>query len=218
MDHTQQIGSDITIDPLAYQDIDDDIYTYPYTLKLSDVINGAAEVPADGVRIYARAWVDGVDELYTVNNDSFMTVGGLLSKYQSQILMDSALIEGENGTYTVKADISNNSLQDTDIGEITADILDSNNNILASVPLNQENSTMAGENKRKLTAKVPALSAKPASVSLRSSTQSITLDAMTNGGISDAVSVNLTADKTIAGMLPEATAGGEPVAAAGDIR
>ena len=53
MNHEEQIGDIITIDPSAYQDIDNNIYTYTQTLNVKDFIGNAQEVPEEGIRIYA---------------------------------------------------------------------------------------------------------------------------------------------------------------------
>ena len=145
MAHTQQVGSDITIGSANYKDIDDDIYTLPYTVELKDLIGTAAEVPDEGVRLYAHARIEDTDELYTLNNDSFVTLKGLMTKYQSQTRMDPALVE-ENGKYSVVADIGNNSLQSTDLGNIVADIIDDRNKVLTTVKLTQDGAlTLKGE-------------------------------------------------------------------------
>ncbi|MBR4319236.1 MAG: hypothetical protein IKP69_04195, partial [Oscillospiraceae bacterium] len=192
MNHEEQIGTDITIDSSAYQDIDNDIYILNKTFDVTDFIGNAEEVPDEGVRLYARAWVEDVEELYTLDNDSAVTFKGLLSKYQSQITMDSALTGDETNGYKVVADISNNSLQPAEIGAITADILDSKHKVLASVPLYETALTLDGEHTEKLTATVPELTGTPVSVSLRSSTKSVLLDA--GDGFCDAVTISLTKD------------------------
>lgn len=205
-EHKEQVGDTITIDPSAYQDIDDDIYTYRQTLNVSDFIGDALEIPEEGVRVYAYTWIDDVDEIYTSNNSAAVGFKGLITKYQSQITMDTALISEEDNEYTVVANISNNSLQSTDVGAITADILDSNNRVLASVDLTSSALTLEGEQVKMLSVKAPQLSETPANVSLRSAEKSVILDP--GSGTCEVVSISLTTDNKPAGLLPEATRSG----------
>ncbi len=204
MAHTEQIGETITIDPSAYQDIDGDIYTFIQTINVTDLIGSTQEIPDSGIRVYASTWVDNTDELYTMNNDANVTINGLLSKYKSQTTMDTALIAGDDGNYTVNADITNNSMLDADLGSITADILDANGAVLTTVDLTDKALTLTGEQNVKLYKALPELTGEPAAVSLRSSEKSVVLDAQSNFGTSDAASLALTADNKPAGLLPDA--------------
>lgn len=206
-EHTQKIGeNDITIDQAAYNDIDNDLYVYNKTIDVSSLIGNAAEIPEEGVRIYAHVWVEDVDELYTEDNDASVTFKSLLTKYQSQITMDSALVENNDGTYSFNANISNNSLQDTEVGSITADILDNNNKVIDSVELTDNDLTLSGEHTEKLTTATKRLSKAPASVALRSSAKTIILDP--GRGSCDAVSMELNADNKIGSVLPAANRSG----------
>lgn len=202
--YNEQIGKIITIDPSAYQDIDDDIYTYQQTLNVSDFIGNAEEIPENGIRIYANAWIEDTDELYTHNNSASVVFNGLLAKYETPLRMDASLVSDENNAYSVVADISNNSLQEADIGTVTADILDKFNKIIASVPLSESAITLEGEQSRSFTVPVPQLSKEPVTVSLRSSEKSVLLDARTNGGNCDAATIMLNKENKPAGQLPEA--------------
>ena len=205
--HQQQIGEVITIAPSAYQDIDDDIYVYNQTLNVEDFIGNALEVPEEGIRIYAQTWVDDTEELYLDNNYSTVTFKGLLSKYQSQIIMDSALINNENNGYTVVANISNNSLQNAEIGTVVADILDRRNKVLTSVEISNGELTLNGEQTQSFSVPVPEFSGEPVQVSLRTTEKSVFLDAQTNGGTIEAPTLSLTTDNKPA-VLPEATRNG----------
>lgn len=206
MRHENQIGETVTIDSSAYQEIDQDIYTYIYTVNVSDLIGTEAEVPDQGVRLYASTWVEDTDELYTMNNNANVTINGLLSKYKSLTTMDTALVKGDDDSYTINADITNNSMQNADLGSITADVLDSEGKVITSVVMTENALTLTGEQNVKLSKALdPELPDVPVSVSLRSSEKSVILDVQTNLGTSDVAALALTADNKPAGQLPTAT-------------
>lgn len=206
--YTQQVGSTVDVPTAAYADIDEGIYSYVQKLNVSDFIESdSSEIPDEGIHIYARAWVDGMEELYTANNASSISFKGLLTKYESVMTMDT-FVEENNGQYTVKAFIRNNSLQNTDLGSITADILDDKNNVLESVELTN-NLMLTGEHEETLTSEPLTIDdGTPSSVALRSSTTSVILDATTNGGVADTTVIELTKDGTLPALLPSATKSG----------
>ena len=207
--HQTKIGQTIIIPETAYQDIDNDVYTYTQSLNVTDFISESdKEIPDDGIRVYARAWIDDTDELYTLNNNASVSFRGLLDKYQVPLTMDVALESGENDTYNVIADIRNNSLQDTDVGTLTADILDSKHRVLASVPLTtgENGLTMTGEQSISYNVTNQQFSGTPTMVSLRSSAKSVILDA--GEGTCDAVALSLNNDNKIVGNMPTASRGG----------
>ena len=206
--HQEQIGDAITIDPAVYQLIDNDIYTYTQTFNVSDFIGNSEEIPEKGIRIYAETWVDDTDELYTNNNSASVSFKGLLSKYGSQLTMDAALVGNEENSYSVEAEIRNNSIQKFNAGELVADILDKRQRVLTSIPLSNGNLILNGEEIKNYSIALPELESEPMSVSLRSSEKSVFLDAKTCGGSSEAATITLTADNKPAGMLPEATRNG----------
>ena len=122
--YTQQVGDTVDILSDADADIDEGVYTYLQTLYVSDFIDSdAKEIPDSGIRVYARAWVEDVEELYTTNNEAMLFFQGLLTKY-GQMTVDTFLVEND-GQYTVNADIRNNSIQ-AYTGIPTATLLDSN--------------------------------------------------------------------------------------------
>ena len=174
-------------------------------MNVADLIGTAAEVPDGGVRVYASAWVEDTDELYTMNNNTNVTINGLLSKYKSMTTMDTALVKGDGDSYTINADITNNSLQNADLGSITADVLDSKGKVLTSVVMTENALTLNGEQNVKLSKALDTeLTDEPTSVSLRSSKKSVILDAQTNFGTADVAALALTADNKPAGQLPTA--------------
>ena len=87
--------------------------------------------------------------------------------------MDASLLTDDKDGYTITANISNNSLQPAEIGIITADMLDSEGEIMVSVELNDTALTLGGEAKTTLTAKAPELAGKPVQIALRSSEKSV---------------------------------------------
>lgn len=209
IDHKNQIGDIITIDPSSYQDIDDDIYTYQTTMNLSELLtDDIQEVPEDGIHIFAYTWIEDSEEISTSDNDASVVLNGLLSKYERQINMEASLAGDSEEGYTVVANISNNSLQAVDTGSLSADILDRRHRILASVPLTEEELTLDGEQTKNFTIPLPELNGEPVAVSLHSSEKSVFLDAKTCGGSSEASTISLTSDNKPAGILPEATRNG----------
>ncbi|MBQ8945470.1 MAG: InlB B-repeat-containing protein [Lachnospiraceae bacterium] len=157
--HMHQIGEDITIDSGNYADIDDGFYTYTQSINVTDMTD-EPEIPNEGVSVYARAWVEeaelvdgkavAVDELYHNDNESLISFRGLLTKYEEKMTRDGMIIPGETeGTYTIKADVRNNSLRAVDLTKITADIYDEADNILKEdVELKDSDVTLQGEEKR----------------------------------------------------------------------
>lgn len=209
-----QVGTAVTVPSSSYADIDDGIYATVQTLNVDDFIEPLTdiEVPDGGVRVYAKAWVENadgslVDELYPQNNTASLSFRGLLEKYESSSTMDTVLLGGENGAYTVSADIRNNSLQLGNFGDVTADIMDAENRVLKSVPM-ARSLTLTGEASRNLTATVSDIEGTPAAVSLRSSLNSVILDAETNGGSCVLHSISLTKDGTLPNDMPIAEKSG----------
>ena len=143
-----------------------------------------------------------------MNNEASVSFKSRLSKYDSEVIMDATLIEDENNGYAVMADISNTSLQQLNIGSITADVFDSRHRLLASVPISESDIILKGEENKNLTAALPELKAEPSVVTLRSSEKSVVLDAKTNGGMSEATAISLNTEGKPSGMLPEATKNG----------
>ena len=212
--YSQQIGDTISIPATAYADIDDGIYSTRQTLNVSDWLEaGQSEIPDEGIRVYARAWVEDVEELNTTNNGSTVSFQGLLTKYKTAITTDSFLEQGENNSYTVSATVRNNSLQTTDLGEISADILDGQGKVLKNVPLTN-NLTLTGEQKTSLTGAFTLSEGKtPAAVVLRSSAAALNvlLDANggTIGGTDNTTVVPLTKDGKLPNLMPTASIEGK---------
>ena len=208
--HTQQVEETITIPAANYADIDGGYYTYLNTLKVEDFIDGANEIPDSGISVYARTWIeeaDGetADELYPQDNDGSLSFTGLLAKYESLMTMDTFIDQEEDDAYTVNAVVRNNSLQSAELGSITADILDDKNQVLASVELTSGNLTLTGEEKRTLTSEPFTLDGTPVAIVLRSSSNSVLLDAAVNGGVTDTTAISLTQDGKLPAFIPTAS-------------
>lgn len=130
--------AEYTVPTERLADIDEGLYTYKATLSVRDLIGEAEEIPEAGVTVYAKAWLehDGNEFEYdTSNNSASLFFNGLLTKYEEVTTMDSALLTNGSGGYTVQADIRNNSLRETDLGDIIVDVLDSDNKVLESVKI-----------------------------------------------------------------------------------
>lgn len=135
--YSEQIGATVDIDESTYADIDGGFGTYTQSVNVSDIIGASdREIPDEGVSVYARAWVEEaalvegkpvvVEELYPNDNESMISFKGLLTKYGEKLTMDGVLIPGDEGKYTIQADIRNNSLQPVYLSEIRAKVLDEN--------------------------------------------------------------------------------------------
>jgi hypothetical protein len=156
------------------------------------------------VTVYAKAWIEGGEEPYTSNNSESLFFDGLLTKYEEVTTMDTALLAGEGeGSYTVQADIRNNSMQQADLGSIIVDVLDSDNNLLESIKMQESPLTLSTEQSKSLTKTITVEDGTPASAKVRSSALSVVLDP--NGGVCGETSASLTKYGTLSGMLPEAT-------------
>ena len=209
----QSVSETITIPASAYADIDAGIYTYLHTLSVRDFIGEAAEIPESGITVVAKAWVEDPDsaekyqELYPYDNVASLDFDGLLTKYDTLYSADTAIAENGDETYDVSVKIRNNSLQETDLGTVTADILDSQNKVLASVPLSDSPLKLSTEQTRALSLTSVKLTTpgKPASVQLRSTAATVTLDVSVNGGECTEAYVQLTADGKLPDTLPVAT-------------
>ena len=208
----QPVSETFTIPETAYADIDEGIYTYLYTLNVRDFIGDAAEISESGITVVAKAWVEDSDsdeayeELYTYDNTASLDFDGLLTKYETPYSTDTAIVDNGNETYDISVKIRNNSLKQNNLGTVTADILDSRNNVLASVPLDEDTITLTAEQTQTYSKKNIALTTagKPASVQLRTA-NTVTLDVATNGGECTDAYVTLTADGKLPATLPVAT-------------
>ena len=206
----QPVSETFTIPESAYADIDAGIYTYLYTLNVRDFIDASAEIPESGITVVAKAWVEDpagtekYEELNPYDNIASLDFDGLLTKYETAYSTDTAIADNGNETYDISVKIRNNSLQKTDLGDVTADILDSQNKVLASVPL--EEITLSCEQTKTLSKKNVALTTagKPASVQLRTA-NTVNLDVSVNGGTCTDAYVQLTADGKLPDTLPAAT-------------
>ena len=207
-EHENMIGGEVTIGESALADIDAGTYTAVQTIDVTQLFDSEdGEIPDDGLTVYAGAWVTDTAEPDETNNSSSISFKGLLTKYESLMTMDTFVgVEGD-GKYTVNAMIRNNSLQPAALGSITADVLDDKNHLLASVDLT-EDLTLKGEERKDIRSAPLALDGTPASVSLRSSTASVLLDAATNGGVADIPSVELTKDGKLPANMPSASKAG----------
>ena len=97
-------------------------------------------------------------------------------------------------------------MQEATLGSIYADVLDSDGNVIETVLMNDTETelTLPGEENTPLTKTLENLTKEPVSVVLRDAAKSVKLDAKTNSGTTDEVSVALTPENKIAGMIPAA--------------
>ena len=128
--HETMIGEAVSLPAEDYADIDQGIFTTVRTIDVTQLFTGD-EIPEAGLTVYARAWVEDTEEPDSYNNDSFISFTGLLARNNGEKLtMDSAL-EVNDGSYTVYAELRNNSMQAMNAGIPVAVLLDSNGNIIA---------------------------------------------------------------------------------------
>ena len=128
--HENMIGEEITVSAADYADIDKGIFTTVQTIDVTGLYSGD-EIPEEGLTVYAHAWVDETEEPDVYNNDSFISFSGLLVRNNGEKLTTDTALEVNDGTYTVYADIRNNSMQEVNAGIPVAVLLDSNGNIIA---------------------------------------------------------------------------------------
>ncbi|MBR0303081.1 MAG: InlB B-repeat-containing protein, partial [Clostridia bacterium] len=114
-----------------YAEIDKGIYTTVHTINVSDLYSGNGEIPEGGLTVYARAWVDETEEPVTSNNDGFVYFQGLVTRNNGARLTTDTSLEENDGSYTVSAEIRNNSMLDVNAGIPVAVLLDGNGNIIA---------------------------------------------------------------------------------------
>ena len=129
--HKNVIGEGISISAENYADIDKGIYTIVHTIAVSDLYTGGGEIPDAGLTIYVRAWVDETEEPTTSNNNSFVYFQGLVTRNNGAKLTTDTSLEENDGSYTVSAEIRNNSMLDVNAGIPVAVLLDGNGNIVA---------------------------------------------------------------------------------------
>ena len=154
-DHEEanRVGNILTIaDANALADIDEGFYGAVQTLKVENLIGGANEIPDEGIRLYAYAWVEDCDELYAKNNDGLLAFKGLLTKNNGEtITVDTSIeakTENETTVYTVHADIRNNSLQEQTLGIPLIVLQDSAGKALAQKILLTDPLVLGTEEKR----------------------------------------------------------------------
>ena len=157
------IGSIIEIkDDTALADIDEGIYGATSTIDVDSLIGNAKEIPDEGIRIFAYAWVEDCDELYTRNNEGSLAFKGLLTKSDGEIItIDSSIeakTENESNVYVVNADAQNNSLQEQKLGKPVAILKDSEGNDIAQADMVEKDAqegkllTFGTEERKNLTA------------------------------------------------------------------
>ena len=162
-DHEEEnrVGEIITISgSKALADIDDGFYGAAQTINVEDLIDGAEEIPDEGVRLYAYAWVEDCDELYTNNNGGILAFKGLLTKNDGEVItVDTSIearTENESGVYVVNVDAQNNSLQEQKLGKPVAILVDSEGEELAQMDMLSDPLTLGKEARSSLTAKFTA--------------------------------------------------------------
>ncbi|MBR5987271.1 MAG: InlB B-repeat-containing protein, partial [Clostridia bacterium] len=222
-DHEEEkrVGDLITItDADALASIDDGIYSVVQTLSVEDLIGDADEIPASGIKLYAYAWVEDCEELYLQNNDESLSFKGLLTKNNGEIVTVNTAIqvqtENETTVYTVRADIRNNSMQETSFGIPVALLLDDQGNIIAQKNLQEKSLTLTKEQTVSFSADFTAeeLNGKIPATATVGAVYKVTFDVNGGSGTFDPVQTDLEgyivlpADEPTA---PEVAAGEEPL-------
>ena len=166
------LGEELTItDTAALADIDNDICSVVRTIDVTELYSGD-EIPEEGLRVYAHAWVVDTDEPRLCNNDSFIRFKGLLTKSNGEKITTDAVLDVDNGAYTVYADIRNNSMQTAKLDSPVAVLLDSKGRVLAKEKL-QDNPLVLQKEERKndLSATFTAVDGIPAYAEIRFESQ-----------------------------------------------
>ena len=170
--HKNMLGEELTItDTAALADIDNDICSVVRTIDVTELYSGD-EIPEEGLRVYAHAWVVDTDEPSLCNNDSFIRFKGLLTKSNGEKITTDAVLDVDNGAYTVYADIRNNSMQTAKLDSPVAVLLDSKGRVLAKEKL-QDNPLVLQKEERKndLSATFTAVDGIPAYAEIRFESQ-----------------------------------------------
>lgn len=170
--HKNMLGEELTItDTAALADIDNDICSVVRTIDVTELYSGD-EIPEEGLRVYAHAWVVDTDEPSLCNNDSFIRFKGLLTKSNGEKITTDAVLDVDNGAYTVYADIRNNSMQTAKLDSPVAVLLDSKGRVLAKEKL-QDNPLVLQKEERKndLSATFTAVDGIPAYAEIRFGSQ-----------------------------------------------
>ena len=128
--HETMIGEAVSLPAEDYADIDQGIFTTVQTIDVTQLFTGD-EIPEAGLTVYARAWVEDTEEPDNYNNDSFISFTGLLARNNGEKLTVDSALEVNDGSYTVYAELRNNSMQAMNAGIPVAVLLDSNGNIIA---------------------------------------------------------------------------------------
>ncbi len=217
----KRVGSIITIqDADALASIDDGIYSVAQTLLVEDLIGDADEIPDGGIQLYAYAWVEDCDELYTTNNGGSLSFKGLLTKSNGEtITMDTAIeanTEDETTVYTVRAEIRNNSMKQTTFGIPVALLVDSEGNIIAQKNFQDTSLTLTKEQSVHLSATftVADLNGRTPAGATVGAIYTVTFDVNGGSGIIDSVQSDLDGHivlPTSKPTPPQVQAGEEPV-------
>ena len=210
--------SEVSITGDALAEIDAGTYTTVRTLNVTDIaalVNG--EIPEDGVTVYARAWVADTEEPNTYNNDNYISFTGLLARNNGEKLTMDTTLEVGDGSYTVYADIRNNSMQETNIGTPVALLKDSTGAVIAQKHLQENSLTLTKEKTSSLSATFAAgdLNGKTPAEATVGTVYTVSFDL--NGGSCtetiDSVQTNIEGHITLPTTIPTKTveAGQDPL-------
>ncbi len=170
----EPVGEAVTIPADTYADMDEGVSACSMSVRIADLTgNESGEIPEGGLTVFAKAWVEGVDEQNPYDNTGSVSFTGRMEKYESPSNKDTSLVANADGTYTVQADITNNSLERADLGALSAVLLDADGNVLKTVELT-DSLVLGSEEKRTLTSgeiSLEEIEGTPASVAIRASNE-----------------------------------------------
>ncbi len=141
------IGNTVTVSGDELTLIDNGVYSSAITVDVADLLalnpTHTGEIPDGGIDLYVKAWVEATDsvggkyeqnEYYLDDNYASVKVLSLAEQKGEQVSTDM-VIRNEGGVTNVDATLTNNTLQPITHGNMLAQLVDGDGNILETVQL-----------------------------------------------------------------------------------
>ena len=142
------IGEEIVLSQAEYANIDQGEFTILHTIAVADLYKGDGEIP-DGVTLYIRAWVADAEEPNVHNNIGYIAISSLLARNNGKRIVEETTLDvGGDGSYTVYADIRNNSMKTVDVGIPVAVLFDGEGKMIAHKNLLETELALGKEERR----------------------------------------------------------------------
>jgi len=147
----QESGGFFTVDPTDLALIDAGAYTRQFTFDIVAYVGAGQEIPAEGIRLYAKAWIeepvdpgdeasgtDTIVEYNSINNVKSILFESLLMIYGDPVSISTEQTNEGGGTEAVVT-LKNNSLSMTTTGNLIVTLQDSSGHILESIQCYDKN-------------------------------------------------------------------------------